>query len=259
MLLVTASEMAELDRQTSEAVGVPGIVLMESAGRGAADFYLEVLPDLLERRITIIAGGGNNAGDGFVLARLFWNMGAAVRVVCLKPVERLQGDALTNFRIMQKLEVPIVVWNREEDFYSQWHWIRESDVIIDAILGTGLNSPVRGLYKEIITAVNTLSVPVLAVDVPSGLDASTGKILGAAIRSTATATFGLPKVGQLLPPGEEYVGRLKVVDIGIAPKTCDAAQIRRWWLDEAHVGGWLPPRPAGTHKGQAGHVAVLAG
>jgi NAD(P)H-hydrate epimerase len=259
MIVVTASEMARMDRQTIEEVGIPGIVLMENAARGAASFYLEALPDLLERRITVVAGTGNNAGDGFALARIFHDKGASVRVVCLRLPDRLRGDALTNFRILEKIRVPVVVWDEERDFQEQWKWIRESDAVIDAILGTGLNSEVREFYRQVIEALNTLNVPILAVDVPSGLDASTGKVLGAAVRCFATATFGFPKVGQLMDPGGDFVGRLSVVDIGIPPSVVESADIRRWWLDGEHASGWLKPRAASTHKGRAGHVAVLSG
>ncbi len=259
-MLVTAQEMAKLDRQTIEEIGIPGIVLMENAARGAAAFYEEVIPDLLERHITVVAGAGNNAGDGFVLARIFHGRGASVRVVCLRPPERLQGDALTNFNILTKLEIPIHVWNESADFGDQWPWVRESGVLIDAILGTGLSSEVRGLYRQIIEAVNELtSVPVLAVDLPSGLDASTGKPLGAAIRAAATATFGFVKTGLVIDPGQRFVGKLKRVDIGIPREVSQACGIRRWWLDENFLQGWLFPRDPDAHKGTAGHVAVLSG
>jgi len=232
---------------------------MENAARRAADFYTEVVPDLLERRITIVAGSGNNAGDGFVLARLFHTRGAAVQVVCLRAPEKLQGDALTNFQILEKLNVPVMVWDEAKDFEAQWESIRQSGAIVDAILGTGLKSEVRGLYRKIIEAVNTLSIPVLAVDVPSGLDAGTGKVLGAAIEATATATFGYPKIGQLIEPGADHVGRLSVVDIGIPPVVAASSSIMRWWLDEDLAGKWLKPRRPDTHKGRAGHVGVLSG
>jgi len=259
MLIVTASEMAQLDRRTIEEIGIPGIVLMENAGRGAAAFYRQVILDLVKRRIAVVAGSGNNGGDGFVLARLFHEQGATVRVVCLRPPEKLQGDALTNFRILSRLAVEVFVWDENNDFSNQLKWIEEAEVIIDAILGTGLSSDVRGLYRDIIEAINQLQKTVLAVDLPSGLDASTGKILGSAIRADATATFGLPKVGQFIEPGEDYVGRLGVVDIGIPANVVKSCNIQRWWLQEESFCGWLRPRIASAHKGQAGHVAVLAG
>ncbi len=259
MLILTASEMARLDRKTIEEIGIPGIVLMENAARGAADFFLRVAPDLPGRRIAVVAGSGNNAGDGFVLARIFSGLGAAVRVVCLRSPDRLQGDALTNFRILKNLNIPVVEWDESRDFSDQWQWIAQSDAVIDAILGTGLKSEVQGLYRQIIETLNTLPVPVLAVDVPSGLDAATGKPLGVAVRAQATATFGFPKVGHIVSPGEEYVGELHVVDIGIPPGLAESSGIRRFCLDEEQASLWLQPRSAETHKGSAGHVAVLSG
>lgn len=259
-ILVSAAEMARLDRQTIDEIGIPGIVLMENAARGAAAFYEEAVPDLLERQITVVAGAGNNAGDGFVLARIFHGRGATVRVVCLRPPERLQGDALTNFSILTKLDIPVHVWSEDADFEEQWPWIRESGVIIDAILGTGLSSEMRGLYRQIVEAVNKLTnIPVLAVDIPSGLDAGSGKPLGLAIRATATATFGFAKIGLVIDPGREFVGRLKLVDIGIPREVAERCGIQRWWLDEELLWGWLPPRPLTAHKGTAGHMTVLSG
>lgn len=259
MLILTAQEMAGMDRATIQEIGIPGVVLMENAARGAASFFKEVLPDILDRRITVVAGSGNNAGDGFVLARLFHNEGATVRVVCLRPPERLQGDALTNFRILEKIGVPVFAWDEGADFEAQWSWIEESEAIVDAILGTGLNTEVRGLFRRVIEGINGLSVPVLAVDVPSGLDASTGKVLGAAIRAFATATFGYLKIGQVVEPGSDYVGELHLVDIGIPPVVGEASGIKRYWLTQEVASRWMSPRPAAIHKGTAGHVGVLSG
>jgi len=259
MVVVTASEMARLDGETIEGVGIPGIVLMENAARGAAAFYEQVVPDLLRKRIVVVAGSGNNGGDGFVLARLFHTRGAHVRVACLCPPDRLRGDALVNYGIMEKLGVPVVARDPDGSPESLLQCIGTGEAIIDAVLGTGLNSEVRGVYARVVEEINRLPVPVLAVDIPSGLNASTGKPMGCAVRATATATFGLPKIGQLVPPGEEYTGKLKVVDIGIPPSVVEQSGIRRWWMDEALVSRWVEPRPAAAHKGVAGHLAVLAG
>ncbi len=259
MILVTAQEMAELDRRTIEEVGIPGAVLMENAARGALAFFERVIPDLIHRRVVVLAGTGNNAGDGFVIARLLHGKGTWVRVVCLRPADRLRGDALLNYRILENIGVRPAHWDESADFSSQFSLIREADVIIDALLGTGLSSPVQGLYRDVIEAVNALEKPVLAVDVPSGLDASTGKVLGAALRAIATATFGLPKVGQRIGQGDALVGALQVVDIGIPDCVVASAGIQRWWLDENLCRQWLEPRPAETHKGRAGHVCLLSG
>jgi len=259
MLVLTASEMARMDRRTIEEIGIPGIVLMENAARGAAAFFIEVVPDLLTRRIAVVAGSGNNAGDGFALARIFHGKGASVSVVCLRPPARLQGDALTNFQIIEKMGVPIHVWDDAADFDAQWQWIRESGAVIDAMLGTGLKSEVQGIYRRVIENLNALTVPILAVDLPSGLDASNGKPLGAAVRSSVTATFGFLKIGHLLEPGSEYAGRIEVVDIGIPPALAASEGINRRLLDEESVSAWLEPRSCFAHKGSAGHVAVLSG
>ena len=190
MLVLSAKEMTGLDQQTIREVGIPGIVLMENAAQGAAAFFLKVVPDLIDRRITVVAGSGNNAGDGFALARIFHSKGARVNVVCLRPPLKLTGDALTNFDILEKIGVRVTVWNEAEDFDAQWEQAGKTDAVIDAILGTGLKTEVKGLYRDIIEKINGLNVPVLAVNVPSGLDSTTGLPLGAAIRATATATFG---------------------------------------------------------------------
>ena len=259
MLVLSAKEMAGLDAKTIGEAGIPGIVLMENAAQGAAAFFLRVLPDLIGRRITVVAGGGNNAGDGFALARIFHSKGARVKVVCLRAPAKLTGDALTNFTILEKIAVPITVWDEAEDFDAQWEQAGRTDAVIDAILGTGLKSEVTGLYRKIVEKINGLEVPVLAVDVPSGLDATTGLPLGVAIRATATATFGFLKIGHLIEQGPELAGELEVIDIGIPPGIVQSTGIQRCLLTEELLSSWIEPRGPETHKGQAGHVCVLSG
>ncbi|MGA2404119.1 MAG: NAD(P)H-hydrate dehydratase [Syntrophobacteraceae bacterium] len=259
MLVLSAKEMAGFDEQTIREVGIPGIVLMENAAQGAAAFFLKVIPDLMDRRITVVAGSGNNAGDGFALARIFHSKGAHVNVVCLRTPLKLTGDALTNFRILEKIGVRITVWNEAADFDAQWEQAGKTDAVIDAILGTGLKTEVKGLYRNIIEKINGLNVPVLAVDVPSGLDSTTGLPLGAAIEATATAAFGFLKIGHLIERGAELVGKVEVIDIGIPPGLVQSAGIQRWWLTDEFLSSWIEPRPAAAHKGHAGHVCVLSG
>jgi NAD(P)H-hydrate epimerase len=259
MLVLTTEEMASLDEKTIREVGIPGIVLMENAAQGAAAFFLRVLPDLMDRRITVVAGSGNNAGDGFALARIFHSKGAKVKVICISDPAKLAGDALTNFTILEKIGVPVTVWNETEDFDAQWGPVGCSDAIIDAILGIGLKREVKGLYRSIIEKINSLDVPVLAVDVPSGLDAATGLPLGAAIRATATATFGFLKIGLMIERGSELSGEIEVIDIGIPPGLVQSTGINRYWLTDELVSSWIEPRHPETHKGQAGHVCVLSG
>ncbi|MGA2026070.1 MAG: NAD(P)H-hydrate epimerase, partial [Syntrophobacteraceae bacterium] len=132
MLVLSAKEMAGLDEQTIHEVGIPGIVLMENAAQGAAAFFLRVVPDLVDRRIAVVAGSGNNAGDGFALARIFHSKGAQVRVVCLRSPLKLTGDALINFKILEKIGIPVTVWKDAENFDAQWEPVCKSGAIIDA-------------------------------------------------------------------------------------------------------------------------------
>src|SRR5208283_4670992 len=169
------------------------------------------------------------------------------------------GDALTNFGILDKIGVPVTVWNEAGDFDAKWEQVWKSDAVIDAMLGTGLKTEVKGLYRNIIEKINGLNVPVLAVDVPSGLDSTTGMVLGAAVKATATATFGFLKIGHLIEPGSELVGQVEVIDIGIPPGLVQSAGIQRYWLTEEFLSSWIEPRRLETHKGQAGHVCVLSG
>lgn len=259
MLVLTSREMAGLDQQAINEIGIPGIVLMENAARGAAAFFREIVPDLQDRRIAVVAGSGNNAGDGFALARIFYNIGADVVVVCLRPAEKLSGDALTNFKIIEKMGVPVFIWDENTDFQSQWEIVEHCDVVIDAILGTGLKSEVRGLYREVIEKINDHPGPVLAVDLPSGLDASTGNILGAAVEATATATFGFLKIGHLMEPGAGLAGHVRVIDIGIPGDLASASVIKRHYLTRRLTSSWISPRHHAAHKGDAGHVCVLSG
>ena len=225
MLVLSAKEMAGLDERTIREVGIPGIVLMENAARGAADFFLRIVPDLIDRRITVVAGSGNNAGDGFALARIYRSKGAQVSVVCLRSPKVLSGDALTNFQILERIAIPVTVWDEAKDFDTQWEPVRQSGAVIDAVLGTGLKSEVKGLYRDIIERLNGLDIPLLSVDIPSGLDATTGRPLGAAIKATATATFGFLKVGHLIERGPELAGQVEVIDIGIPPSLVQSAGI----------------------------------
>ncbi|SMC17839.1 NAD(P)H-hydrate epimerase [Desulfacinum hydrothermale DSM 13146] len=259
MLLATASEMAELDRKTMEEIGIPGIVLMENAARGAAAFFETVVPDLCTRHLLVLAGSGNNAGDGFALARIFHGKGATVRVVCLRPADRLKGDALVNYNILHRLGIPVYHWDEKEDFASQFVQVQKADVILDALLGTGLQNEVRGLYRDVIEGVNALGKPVLSVDVPSGLHAGTGRVLGSAIQATATATFGCLKVGHVVGDGPARSGRVQVVDIGIPPAVVASSGMARWLLDRDLCASWIGPRPPDAHKGRAGHLCVLSG
>ena len=259
MRAVTAEEMAEMDRTAIEVVGIPGIVLMENAGRGATEIMHRYFPELGSKRVAVLAGGGNNGGDGFVISRHLWQQRVEVSVYCLKKRESYQGDAKINLEIIEKLGVPVEEYTDNGSLTALKEELMKADLLVDAILGTGLKAPVRGFYREVIDMVNQLGGPVLAVDLPSGLSASSGLPLGTCIQATATATFGLPKVGQLVTPGCTFVGHLEVVDIGLPRSVTETPTPPRMWLEDGDLAGMLPPRSTASHKGSFGHVLVVGG
>ncbi len=201
MKVATAQEMQELDRKSIESYRIPGIVLMENAGRGAAEVISNTFPDIRNKKIAVIAGKGNNGGDGFVIARYLLNQGNSVRVYLLTDPKGLRGDAETNFNIFHRMKGEVVPVPSSKDYIKMKKDIEKFDILIDGIFGTGLDAEVRGYYREVIDHLNTIQRPMVAIDIPSGLDADTGKPLGTAVRASLTITFGLPKIGHLIPPG----------------------------------------------------------
>lgn len=256
MHVVTAQEMAQIDQFTINNIGIPGIVLMENAARGACQFFQEVLPDLLKKSIAVVAGPGNNGGDGLAIARILHGKGANVRVFCVKPFHYFSQDTRLNYEILTKLGVPVYFLDEDSE---EWDLLSRSSVVIDALLGTGITREVTGIFKKAIDRINSMAVPVLSVDIPSGIDGSTGRIMGTAVRAYATATFGLPKIGHVCWPGMLYTGKLKVIDIGIPSSVIEQHRITRYLLTCEFMSRSIETRSAITHKGQAGHVAVLAG
>ncbi|MBI4642309.1 MAG: NAD(P)H-hydrate epimerase, partial [Deltaproteobacteria bacterium] len=256
MKLVTAAEMRELDRKAIEEVGIPSLVLMENAGRTTYQILRQEFPALVGP-VAVVAGRGNNGGDGSVVARYLAQAGIPVAIFLVAARDQVQGDALVNLEIAARQGVEIVEVKEEKDLNPLAHRLARSGLIVDALLGTGLNSEVRGLMRLVIDEINRLRPPVLAVDIPSGLSADTGQPLGAAVQAQVTVTYGWPKIGQILPPGRDYVGRLWQVDISIPPEL--AKEVPGELADDAEMRALLPPRPLTCHKGTFGHLVVLAG
>lgn len=256
MKLLSAAQMRQLDRQAIEEVGIPSIVLMENAGRTTYQILCREFPDLAGP-VVIVAGRGNNGGDGFVVARYLAHQGRSVIVLLLAEKTRVSGDARINLEILEQIGVPVVEVTTETALRSQLEPLIRAALIVDAIFGTGLNAEVRGLYRQVIEVLNDLPGPVLAVDFPSGLCADTGQPLGTAVHAAVTVTYGWPKLGQILPPGREYVGRLWQVDISIPPTL--AATMNIELAEGQELRSLLPPRPFASHKGTYGHLLVVAG
>jgi hydroxyethylthiazole kinase-like uncharacterized protein yjeF len=242
--LLTTAEMAEADR-LAIAGGVPGIDLMESAGRAVADAAGQVLQG---RRIVIVAGPGNNGGDGLVAARLLAERGYEVRVSFVGDPAMLTGDAAVAF---ERWSGPV----EEASPVS----LTDCDIVIDALFGAGLSRPVEALPGAMIRAMNAAGVPVIAVDLPSGVNGTTGAVMGLAVQAAHTVTFFRPKTGHLLLPGRLHCGTLQVVDIGIPARVLDTIKpmtsANRPALWDAAF-----PRPApGGHKYSRGHAVVVSG
>ena len=236
--LVGAEGMRALDRHTIEELGVPGPVLMESAGRAVAEAVLARRP----RRVHVVCGAGNNGGDGLVAARHLHALGVEVDVALLGAP---RGDAAAQLERARAFGVA------EGDGAG-------ADLIVDAIFGTGLARAVEGAAARAIQAINAREACVVAVDLPSGLDADTGQVHGVAVRADETITFGLPKLGLALEPGRSLAGAVSVARIGIAERAPGVEAEAELWT-RAGAAALLPERRSEGHKGSFGHVLVVAG
>jgi len=220
MKYLTRKQLQELDRKTTEEYGhsgrlnggIPAIVLMENAGRAVADEAFRMVKHIKRPLIYIICGQGNNGGDGFVAARHLFNNRIKVNIIYTGEVNKginEKGEAGINLRAALKMKIPI------KEFSKNKVNIKQANLIIDAIFGIGLTRPVQGEIKELIELINKSGKPVIAVDVPSGLDCDTGSPLGIAVKATETVTFGAPKIGFKKKEAKKYMGKLIIADIGI--------------------------------------------
>jgi len=259
--VVSAEEMKWCDETTIKGLGIPGLLLMENAGGAVARRIRDILGDLSQRRILIFCGKGNNGGDGFVVARHLSNAGAHVTIVLTSSPAELQGDALSNYAVLKKLAgrtVPAISIQRYSK--SALGGLRRIDCIVDAIFGTGFSGKVKPPVLGLMEWMNSQNVPMISVDIPSGLNATTGVVETMAVRATCTVTFGLCKSGLLLNRGKELAGNVRVADIGIPRIVTDSKKLSRTYLvDASDVKTGMPSRPLTAHKYSVGKVFVLAG
>ncbi len=250
--IVTAEKMAEMDRYTIEKLKIPGMVLMENAGRGIFWTAMGRLQPNHDR-IWIFCGPGNNGGDGYVVARYLINAGKKVRVFVLTSREKISGDALANLKILENIGFKC-------EFISDCPEEREKpDLIIDAILGTGVKGALRGLFKTIVDFINRQGSSVLAIDIPTGVDADTGQVEGSAVQAEVTATMALKKQGLLFSPGREHAGIITVIDIGLPAFVFEKKKADVFELEKNDILSILPRRAPDTYKNACGTVAVIAG
>ena len=259
MYIVTADEMREMDRQTIESFGLPGRILMENAGLGATRILLDRFDHLSDINVGVVAGRGNNGGDGFVIARYLVQKGISVTVYLLGTKNQVKGDAESNLKLLKPLNVTVIEIENAKQFENQKSSLHRHSLWVDAIFGTGLNSDVRGYFKDVIEFINQSNKPVLSVDIPSGLNADTGQPCGISVRAHATATFGFAKIGHMTFPGVSYTGNLDVVDIGIPPHIVKSVNPLQVLLTPELISEKLAPRAPDTHKGGTGHLLVVAG
>jgi ADP-dependent NAD(P)H-hydrate dehydratase / NAD(P)H-hydrate epimerase len=257
MKLLSSDQMREADRRTIEEIGLPGTVLMENAGAGVTRILKNRFLAWQKRPILILAGGGNNGGDGFVIARRLLQSGARVNLLLFGQANNLQGDARTHHQVFVHLGGPVREIGPEAPLASFSSNIVHAGVVVDAIFGTGLTRPIAGVLAQLFKFINQTDIPVLAVDIPSGVSADSGKILGCALRADWTVTFAAEKVGHRLYPGAGLCGEITTVPIGI-PHTFienDRHTVARNQPTDLSI----PARKPDGHKGDFGHLLIVAG
>jgi hydroxyethylthiazole kinase-like uncharacterized protein yjeF len=258
MILLTAAESRELDRLSQEKYGVPSYSLMTRAGEAVARAVARRWPDAMAAGVLVIAGKGNNGGDGLVAARAMLRAGERVEVVLLARTADLKGDA-ARARADFAAAGGVVREAAEEGAFDGAIAGVRLGVAIDAIFGTGLNSEVKGVGRRAIDALNSLGVPIAAVDIASGVNSDTGAVMGTAAKALLTVTFGYAKYGHASFPGAELCGELEIAEIGFAPAAIGEVAPRGRLMERSEAAALLRPRGINTHKGTYGHPLVIAG
>ncbi len=219
-LIMTRDEVRSFDAWAINQLGIPGVVLMENAGRSCAELIKEKLASIKEPKICIFCGTGNNGGDGYVIARHLLNAGFKVTVVLCGEPGKVKGDAKTNLDILQEIDKPIEQLDLDKADIEQAvkDFAADADVLVDALFGTGLQGSLNEKYQRLINAINDLGLPVLAVDIPSGLDCDTGEVHGQAVKAAYTVTFAAVKKGFTnTDSAQNYTGRIFIASIGVEP------------------------------------------
>src|SRR4051812_45212803 len=260
MRILTAAQMREADRRTIEEIGIPSLVLMENAGRQVVAAIEAVHAELLEQSVAVLCGRGNNGGDGFVVARTLLPGGVDVSVFLIGRVADVRGDARINLEILGRLGLTVVEIGDSQAWEPHFTEVSDCALIIDAIFGTGLNAPLSGLMETVVADVNGSGVPVVAIDLPSGLSADSNRTIGDSIEAGMTVTLGAPKLPLVLPPAENRAGDIVIADIGIPLGVIEQVDGPRVdLLTRASMRELITPRTPDTHKGDFGRVLIVAG
>ncbi len=260
MRVLNAAQMREADRRAIEEIGIPSLVLMENAGRQVVAAVEAMYADLSERRVAVLCGRGNNGGDGFVVARTLLQRGVDVAVFLLGRVAEVRGDARVNLEILGRLGLTVAEVADSQAWELHFSEFSACTLAIDAIFGTGLNAPVAGLIQSVIADVNASGIPVVSVDLPSGLSADTSEPIGDSIEARLTVTVAAPKLPLVLPPAETRAGDIVIADIGLPASVIEAVGGPRVeLLTRASMRELIAPRTPDSHKGDYGRVLVVAG
>src|SRR5689334_7591044 len=222
MRILSTTQMREADRRTIDDIGLPSLVLMENAGRQVVAAIEAMYADLQERQVAVLCGRGNNGGDGFVVARTLAQRGVDVSVFLIGRVADVRGDARVNLEILGRLGMTVVEIGDSQTWELHFSEFRDCTLVVDAIFGTGLNAPITGLIESVIADVNASGIPVVSIDLPSGLSADTHDPIGPSIEASMTVTLAAPKLPLVLPPAEARAGDIVIADIGIPNEVIDA-------------------------------------
>ncbi len=261
MKILKAKEMTEVDRLSTEVFSVPSILLMENAGRSVAEEILKARPNLQGKRVYIFCGKGNNGGDGLVVARHLAMRGIQPEIFLHFDPSQYAGDALTNWEITRAMGLPVRITASKAEREGLFRSLPRPDLIVDALFGTGLSKPIGPDLHNIIAWINNCADTafVVSVDIPSGLFADSPEIPGDAVRAHLTITFTALKVAQVVPPASDLAGKVIVVPIGSPRQLLENPGYLIELVDAGMARGALRPRPRAAHKGDFGHVFVVAG
>ena len=260
MRVLNTEQMREADRRTIEDIGIPSVVLMENAGRQAVAAMEAAFEDLATSHVGVLCGRGNNGGDGFVIARTLVQRGIETSVFLLGSVADVRGDARTNLDILGNIGLTIVEITDAQEWELHFSAIAECDVIVDAIMGTGFRGQLSGLLETVVADVNGLGVPIVAVDLPTGVSADSHLVHGEAIDASMTVTLAAPKIPLVFPPADRRGGDLVIADIGIPYPVID--ELEGPYLElltRERMREIVPVRAPDSHKGDFGRVLIVAG
>ena len=260
MRILTAAQMREADRRTIEDIGIPSLVLMENAGRQVVAALEAAYEGRLDGRVAVLCGRGNNGGDGFVVARTLIQRGIDTAVFVIGTVADVRGDARTNLDILGRLGVTVVEIGDEQSWELHFSEISQCTLIVDAIFGTGLKSALGGMMETVTADMNASGIPIVSIDLPSGMSADTPHLIGDCVDASMTVTLAAPKLPLVLPPGEAHAGDVVIADIGIPIDVMES-------LEGPHIELLTPeqlrdavePRAPDSHKGDYGRVTIIAG